>query len=1125
MGFAAALDFSFSGNQSDIHWKAAASEHFNYAFPVEYDVHAGIVASTAEAVYDSIVSRYRIEMPLRIDVSLQNALYANGSAVPNENAVNLFLSNWDFKLRSTHPWVSDVVTHEFSHLVSIESGGKLPHFLYGLQLSYVDFYNERSTENASVVLPFTLQPLWLAEGTAQFESARMGFDAWDSHRDMLLRIAALSDGILDLNYMHDFADNSLEAELGPYTQGFSLVRYIDEKFGPKAVPEIWHELSKPYRATLSGALEKVIGMDEDSLYREWKSATVAHYKEQEEGLGVLVFGKKWTENAFYQDFPVVAGGYIYGVSNFGGAWFDGGVFKIPKNAEDAVSVTDSASGISITVQDSVIDISQYAESGFSPEKPWFDKGISVRDVPGRGPVLAYVTYKRRDRNGHSHFDIAVADTNGKNHLVTNLADAVYPDISPDGGEVVFARRLLNSTRFVLSKMALPDSGGNARGEMEDVFVPDEKFLYYNIYAPKFSPDGKKIAFSYFDDVTRGIAVVNSDGSGLEKWEESGVDFRDPNWVDDGTLVYSSNRNGIFNLYSKKVAGGEEHPLTNVLGGAFTPTVDSSTVYYVGYDADGFSLYSMALTDYAETSDSTVTFYDTTFTACPAPILEDSVVTDSLADSALTLTACKIDTLVLKRDSVLKKAKNPPIVLQGKLPEKIHKELELSEIGFTGNARDYKPIPTQILLAPIFAVEERSPDFTVIGEGTAAPKIGLAMSLSDPLKKNVLSAGLLLEVGNGFDYINGDGINPEMEREFLVSFENHSTPVTLGISYTNVNYRTKDTVRYEDPRSYEDSVGTTRYAVPLSAIQATASYSVFKAGDSLFLSGGYDWANFNLYEENLEWTYQKRISASIGASFDWGAGDVTATNTAGAGNGISAVYQISNSDLYRPGTFSESFTIGPSGKIEPIYRNYTLHNFLVNLHGSLAGPLFSGSRFAFGATVSGLGAWSAKDSKDTLDSYYFTPLFLEGYPYLITNEDYNRSGLKTAKAELHYLFPIFEDFRNSFWIFTTRDFFVNLYAQVGAAWSDHGLPVSKFKRREFWDRSVGLEFRMANRIFYTLPFNISLNLARGLDRIGEDEWGRGGRKMTPIDIPLLPKAVSPTRISFSIGFDFNNTWMQ
>ncbi len=1131
--FLFATELTFSGNQSDIRWKAASSEHFNYAYPAGYSTHAGIVASTAEAVYDSIVSRYRFEMPLKIDVSLQNALYANGSAVPNENAMNLFLSNWDFKIRSTHPWIADVVTHEFSHLASIESGSKLPHFIYGAQLSYIDYYNERSTQNASIVVPFTLQPLWLAEGTAQFESARMGFDAWDSHRDMLLRVAALNDGLLDLTFMHDFADNSLDAELGPYTQGFSLVRFIDAEYGPDAIPKIWLELSRMHRVTLSGALRKVIGIDEDSLYRKWKESTIRHYEEERERLGALVTGKKWTENAFYHDYPVVAGNDIYGVSNFGGPWFDGGIFKIPKNRQDSVVVQDSATGISLTLQDSILDISQFAQTLFKTKKPWLDKGISVREIPGTGPVLAYTTYAKRDRNGHAHFDIAVADTNGRNAQATILADAVYPDISPGGETIVFARREINSTRFVLSKVKMPNFKSERPEEIQDIYIPDEKLFYYNIYTPKFSPDGTTILFGFFDDRNRGIACIQSDGSNFRVLSQEGIDFRDANWIDDETIIYSSNRSGIFNLYSQKLKDGTEYPLTNVLGGAFSPTVDSGTVFYTNYDKDGFSLYSIELSDHDATRDSVFTVFDTTYTVCPSSAetafipdsSETSPQTDSSsADSARLAPACQIDTLVTQRDSTVKKPRTPPLVLDGTLAPKSRKSLEFSEIEFAGSERDYKPIPTKILVAPIFAIEERSPDFTVNGDGKAVPKLGFAMSLSDPLKKNVLSAGLLLELGNGWKYINGDGINPEMEHEFLASLENRSTPITLGISFTDMNVRSKDTVRYEDPRSYGDSVGTSHYAISLSALQGSASYSVFKQGDSVFVLGGYDWANFNLYEDNLKWTYQKRFSGTLGITFDGGMDDATTTNTAGAGNGITASYQIANSDLYRPGTFAESFTVSPSGKIEPIYRNYTLHSFYFNLHGSLANPIHPGARLAAGATVQGLGTWTAKDSKDTLDSYYYTPLLLEGYPYLITSEDYNRSGLKTAKAEIHYLFPIFEDFRNQFWIFTTRDLFVNLYAQVGAAWNDHGIPMSKFSKRKFWDRSVGVEFRLANRIFYTMPFNLSLNLARGLDRIGEDENGTGGRKMTPIDIPVLPKAISPTRIKFSIGFDFDNSWM-
>ena len=185
----------FYGNQSDIKWKTADTKHFQFIYPQEYTEHASVLSSYAEAVYDSVVGRYKKDLPGRVNAVLNNALYSNGSAVPSENA----------------------------HLVSIENGSKILPSIYGLQIGYTDYYNERITSDFSTFIPFTLQPLWFAEGTAQFESARMGFDAWDTHRDMLLRVAALNDSLLPLEYMHNFSDNSLFAELGPYTQGFALV--------------------------------------------------------------------------------------------------------------------------------------------------------------------------------------------------------------------------------------------------------------------------------------------------------------------------------------------------------------------------------------------------------------------------------------------------------------------------------------------------------------------------------------------------------------------------------------------------------------------------------------------------------------------------------------------------------------------------------------------------------------------------------------------------------------------------------------------------------------------------------------------------------------------------------------
>lgn len=1140
----AAFANGFYGNNSDIRWKAASTDHFNFIYPAEYSSHAAKVSAYAEAVYDSVVTRYHRDLPGRVSATLNNALYSNGNAIPSENSINLWLTNWDFKIRSSHGWLSDVVTHEFSHLVSIENASKFKPSIYGLQISYTDYYNERTTQDFASMIPFTLQPLWFAEGTAQYESSRMGFDAWDTHRDMLLRVAALNDSLLTLPYMHEFSENSLFAELGPYTQGFSLVRYISQKYGEDAMPKIWHEMSKYNRMTLDGAIKKVLGISEQELYDQWKQEITEAYKAQRDSLGTLVEGTKMTEGSFWQDFPIVAGKNLYGVSNFGGPWFDGGLFKMPLSPKDTSKKDEVIDGVEIgeiTVEnepaDSTIEIGDYAKHAFKLKKPWFDKGIDVHEDSVQGPMLAYVSYQNRDKDGHAHFDIAVSDTNKNSVSVTYLADAVYPAIDAQGTTVIFAMREPYSTRFKLAKVPYPKNIKDYTSEDPvDLFVPDSKFNYYNIYSPKFSPDGKRIAFGFFDDKTRGIAIIDSDGKNFKIVSTEGFDERDVNWIDNDKIVFASNRNGIFNLIEKSLSSGSERPLTNVVGGAFTPALVGDTLYFTEYDKDGFSLYKMPYSTVPMVNDTavTVTERDSVIqiadTSCVETAKDTNVIASAEEAKQSTDSAPCVPQIVL-RDSVLKiadttrtvsqKPADAQITLRGTLPPRIEKPLEIADIEFAGIERDYKPIPYIPLFVPMIVFSENAPDLTVFGEGQLKAKAGLAAILSDPLKKNTVQIGFLLEIGNGIDYINGDGLNPRQEKEFFVSWENHSTPLDLGLSYTYANYTSKDTIRYEDVRANNgDSLGVSHYAISMQSIVAGAGYSIFKSIDTLQVAAGYDWANFNLYEDNFDWTYQNRFTTLVALGLYGDHAEDTEIN--GQGNGLRLFYQYSNSDLFRPGTFAESFTVNANGKITPKYRNFNIHEVGINLYGSIQSPL-TGARLAAGGKLSGVYKWNTDAKQDTLDSYYYNPVFIEGYPYLRNSENYTLAGMRTAIAELHYLYPVYDDWRKSAWIFETRSFYIDLFSQMGAAWNGKWFDTDKFTDHRFWDRSVGLTFRMSNRIFYSVPFDISLTLARGLNRIDEDENLHGGKKLTPIDLPAIPESIAPTRIKFSIGMGFVNSW--
>jgi hypothetical protein len=532
--------------------------------------------------------------------------------------------------------------------------------------------------------------------------------------------------------------------------------------------------------------------------------------------------------------------------------------------------------------------------------------------------------------------------------------------------------------------------------------------------------------------------------------------------------------------------------------------------------------------------------DTTWSSCPE-VKDSTQKTEKAADS----TACVPQATVAMRDSTIKievrdtikvqvaagdsTSKDAPIVLHGSLPKRIQKPLQLDNREFAGAEKPYRPLPILPLFVPMLMFSENAPDLTVFGEGELKTKAGLAVILSDPLKKNTVQLGLLLELGNGYDYINSDGINPRQEKEFFASWQNTSTPLDLGLAYSYANYTSKDTVRNEDVRSNNgDSLSLSHYAISLQSITGLAGYSIFKSIDTLQFALGYDWSDFNFYDEdnydNFSWTYQKRINTVIGFGLYGDHEDEEGTGISGQGNGLFLFYQFSNSDLYRPGTFSESFHITESGFAEPNYRNFHINEVGMNLYGSLQVP-FTGTRVAAGGKANVIAKWSTDANQDTLDSYYYNAIFLEGYPYLRDSENYTLAGTKTAMAELHLLQPIYDDWRNSFWIFETRDFYVDLFAQIGSAWNTKWFDMDKFKDHDFWDRSVGLSFRMSNKIFYNVPLDISLTLARGLSRIGESKDGNRStsRKLTPIDLPVIPESVAPTRIKLNIGMGFANTW--
>ena len=158
-----------------------------------------------------------------------------------------------------------------------------------------------------------------------------------------------------------------------------------------------------------------------------------------------------------------------------------------------------------------------------------------------------------------------------------------PAVSPDGRRI--ACTVGDTGRMDLA--ILPISGG-----APTILGPT---LPGFAYGPSWSPDGQQIAYSRWKPGGfRDIHVFDlPSGQDRALWIDRAMDL-DPTFSPDGRfLVFSSDRTGIYNLFAYQLATGKLFQVTNLVSGAFQPTVspDGTRVVFAGFTSEGFDVFT------------------------------------------------------------------------------------------------------------------------------------------------------------------------------------------------------------------------------------------------------------------------------------------------------------------------------------------------------------------------------------------------------------------------------------------------------------------------------------------------------------------------------------------------------
>lgn len=551
-------DPSAAWNQSEINWKTLKTDHFEIHYHPGEEWSAAQTALIAEEVYGATTAFYGYEPDSKVHINVfDKSDVSKGATYYYLNRIDISASDIEFHLRGTANWLRNVITHEFLHIVTTQRAMKLPRRIPAVYIQAISFEREKRPDvitgypnfQGSIPLAGEIVPNWFAEGTSQFMCDAARNDIWDSHRDMILRVAAINDKLLTMDEMCVFGKNSLESEM-VYNQGFSMVRFISERFGTEKIAQLVSALSTIYRWSFNGACKEILGISQDELYRMWADDLRAHYNSKVSGIesrsrkGVRVAGK-----GFMNLFPVGdgSGGSFY-LSNMGRDYSD----------LDLVHVSN--------------DGRQKRIAG----------GVTSRfSLSSDGRHLCYSRRTGKNRHGYKINDLFVYDLeeDGERRL-THSARATDPSWSPDGGYVACVVNRDGSDRIALTE------------------VDKEKISYLTPGFPGrqyfgLSWGNKGILAARFDGTSRDIVLIDP-GSGRESvLISSDADERDPSWDAGGEgFFYSSDRTGIFNIYHRNITGDIDIMVTNVIGGAFSPTPSGTKCLFSAYGKNGYEIRSL-----------------------------------------------------------------------------------------------------------------------------------------------------------------------------------------------------------------------------------------------------------------------------------------------------------------------------------------------------------------------------------------------------------------------------------------------------------------------------------------------------------------------------------------------------
>ena len=535
----AAQFFSFGQNKIQyrkLDWRILRGPHVDlYYYPAEADL-APAALAYAEASYDTLAVQFGHDVAERIPL----VVYA---------------SHTDFEQTNILPFTPPEgllgATDFLKRRVSLPFRGSFAEFRHTLRHELVHVFQLDLLGEAYLQAPRHSRfnfPLWWTEGLAELWSS--GQDARD---EMVLRDLTLSGRLPPLRQLTWVTSGIV------YPLGGQIHRWLADVYGDWRVATMYKEQNR--HDTFEAAVHAVYGRTLDQLSDEFQLAMRRRYYPSVDSLAPLtVLGRKVAELAVKPTFLPDTNGGAGQVA-----------YVSPANGY----VTIYRRGLDSGEVRTVVTAGRRAEmESFHP----FDSKMDA----SRPGLLLFVT-RHGDRDALVVWDLERSETRGR-YQFPELVSLLSPQWMPDGRSIVLSG-LSESGVSDIYRVHLPE------GTLEPLTADR-----YQDLDPTPGPGGRRIVFASdrTADGLEGAAnlyLLNLDSARVTpltagRWKDEA-----PAWAADGRIYFTSDRDGVLNVFSVDTLG-EGRRETSAWSGAFdgVPLPDGSGLLVGGFHDLNWNLY-------------------------------------------------------------------------------------------------------------------------------------------------------------------------------------------------------------------------------------------------------------------------------------------------------------------------------------------------------------------------------------------------------------------------------------------------------------------------------------------------------------------------------------------------------